>query len=84
MISRQLNSYLFTWLLAIIFIQVYNEQEASRQKEIQNKFSETKITGEFNAGAKVCDEIDKEKWNKGEVIPMRPTQLICNLRKQEV
>jgi len=36
MISRQPNIYLFTWLLVIIFIQVYNEQEVSRQKKIKN------------------------------------------------
>lgn len=30
------------------------------KKKYKMKFSETKITGEFNAGAEVCDELDKE------------------------
>lgn len=43
-------------------MQVYNEKEQVRQKEIQNaQFEEKYRTRQFNVGVLVCTERDKEK-----------------------
>lgn len=61
MILRQPNIDLFAWLLVIL-----NKKHQGKMK-YNMQFAETKIMGKFNVGAKVCDEINKEKWNKREV-----------------
>jgi hypothetical protein len=47
-------------------MQVYNEKECVGQEEIQSgQFEKKKETREFNVGAMVCAESDKEKQNDG-------------------
>lgn len=77
-ISRQPSTDIIMWLLAIILMQIYNENQKTGLREMQTlQFEEKKNIRKGDVGAKVCAQGDtnfKEnpdaKWNK--VLRARP------------